>query len=592
VIWLPLGAAVMLVILAIHGRGHLRRAEVRWFQVLCVLTATWSLFQAADLSLTALDEKVLVMKLKFTVAPFISVAIFGLLASHSGRSSLLTKRNLVLLSVLPVASVLLAYTAELHALFIHDFRVASLGPSILQWSTGPLFWVYIVGTYGLMLAGIVLLVRSVRDANPLYRKQAAIMILALLPPTVFEILASADRLPESFQDLALTAFAMSATIMAWGLNRYRILDVRPIARGEVVESMADAMVVIDNDDRLIDLNRSAGPLLTLHPERALGAPAAESLRCGADVAALLRSGSLRGQIVVGQGAERRTYDASVQPIVVRGETSARMVLMRDITERERAEEALHAANERLGILSSMTRHDLLNRLAVIDGYLALALKEKDPVKARAFMEKTERSSEAARSLLEFTADYERVGIKAPAWLRVDEVFAHAAAQFSLDTISLSVHVEGLSVYADAMLEKVFYNLIDNTLRHGGQVSGISLGFEAHRDRLSLIYRDDGIGIPGREKPLIFLRGFGANTGLGLFLAREVLAITGIDIVENGELGKGARFEMLVPGGGFRLETQAEDIALGRDDAGKEDSTRPPTLHRITSCCPPSCPTTH
>lgn len=109
------------------------------------------------------------------------------------------------------------------------------------------------------------------------------------------------------------------------------------------------------------------------------------------------------------------------------------------------------------------------------------------------------------------------------------------------------------MYADAMIEKGFYNLLDTTIRHGGKVGNVSLTCQERDDRLILTYQDDGADIPAKDRPHIFERGFGKNTGLGLFLTKEVLAITRIDIVETGEQGKGVRFELHVPRGAYRFE---------------------------------------
>jgi signal transduction histidine kinase len=109
------------------------------------------------------------------------------------------------------------------------------------------------------------------------------------------------------------------------------------------------------------------------------------------------------------------------------------------------------------------------------------------------------------------------------------------------------------ILADPMLPKVFYNLIDNSVRHGQTVTEIRISILREKEgRLVIIYEDNGIGIPAPEKELIFNREFGKNTGLGLFLIREILAITGITIRENGTPGTGARFEILVPKGASRF----------------------------------------
>lgn len=102
-----------------------------------------------------------------------------------------------------------------------------------------------------------------------------------------------------------------------------------------------------------------------------------------------------------------------------------------------------------------------------------------------------------------------------------------------------------------MINKVFSNLFDNAVRHGETVTDIQVSCEKAADTLIITVEDNGEGIPLDEKQKIFEKGFGRNTGFGLFLVREILAITGISIHETGRHGKGARFEITVPGGGYR-----------------------------------------
>jgi signal transduction histidine kinase len=108
------------------------------------------------------------------------------------------------------------------------------------------------------------------------------------------------------------------------------------------------------------------------------------------------------------------------------------------------------------------------------------------------------------------------------------------------------------VFADPMIEKVFFNLLENAVRHGGKITGIRLFSEKRDADLILVCEDDGVGIGAGEKELIFDKEYGKNTGLGLFLAREILDISGITLRETGEPGRGARFEMRVPRGAWRV----------------------------------------
>jgi signal transduction histidine kinase len=111
---------------------------------------------------------------------------------------------------------------------------------------------------------------------------------------------------------------------------------------------------------------------------------------------------------------------------------------------------------------------------------------------------------------------------------------------------------GMEVFADPLIVKVFYNLMDNAIRYGRKITTIRLSVQESGDDHLIVCEDDGDGVPQEEKERIFERDFGKNTGLGLFLSREILGITNITIRENGEPGKGARFEIKVPKGAYRF----------------------------------------
>ena len=127
----------------------------------------------------------------------------------------------------------------------------------------------------------------------------------------------------------------------------------------------------------------------------------------------------------------------------------------------------------------------------------------------------------------------------------------AAGQLNTESITVSSDLGGLEIYADPMISRVFYNLIDNAIRHGGHVTRIAFSCHPEGDSMIVVCEDDGVGIAPGDKDQIFAKGFGRDSGLGLFLIHEILAITGITIRETGIPGRGARFEMTVGHGKFR-----------------------------------------
>jgi signal transduction histidine kinase len=218
-----------------------------------------------------------------------------------------------------------------------------------------------------------------------------------------------------------------------------------------------------------------------------------------------------------------------------------------------SQNAFAVANKKLNLLSSITRHDIKNQLLALMGYLELAkMKTTDPELLQ-YIAKEEAAALTIQRQIEFTKNYEDIGVRAPQW---QDIGMHLKAMQTLaprDGISVSVDIEGLEVFADPLLEKVFENLIDNSRRHGERVRHIAFStLQYGLDYLAIVYEDDGVGVHETDKERIFEKGFGKNTGLGLFLSREILASTGLTIKETGVYGQGARFEILVPKGNYRF----------------------------------------
>ncbi|MFZ1128737.1 PAS domain S-box protein [Methanoregula sp.] len=230
-----------------------------------------------------------------------------------------------------------------------------------------------------------------------------------------------------------------------------------------------------------------------------------------------------------------------------------MVHMEDISGRKAAEEALREANKKLNLLYSVTRHDINNQLMALGGFIEL-LHEKIPDPALEYyfswiMQAVNRIA----AMIRFTKEYEAIGITAPLWQGTRTLVDTAAKQSQLGNITVKNDIPGgTEVFADPLIIKVFYNLMDNAVRYGGKITTIRFSWEEQNGKGIIVCEDDGMGILYADKDRIFAKGFGKNTGFGLFLAREVLSITGITIRETGEAGKGARFEMTIPGEAYRL----------------------------------------
>jgi len=245
------------------------------------------------------------------------------------------------------------------------------------------------------------------------------------------------------------------------------------------------------------------------------------------------------------------------------EGPATLNIVRDVTDRKKIEDALILANEKLNLLSSVTRHDVLNQLLILKGYLHLSLQSlDDQEKTRTFIGREINSVATIEHQILFTKDYQDMGIRAPVWQDVGMILVRAKGALPMRDVAVKTESANVEVFADPLFEKVFYNLIDNALKHGGE-SLTTIRVSAHETEkgLAIIVEDNGSGIPDAEKPGLFAQGYGKHTGFGLFLSREILAITGMTIVENGVAGRGARFEITIPRGAYRFTDRKNQQSL-------------------------------
>ncbi|HOJ97469.1 MAG TPA: HAMP domain-containing sensor histidine kinase [Methanospirillum sp.] len=222
-------------------------------------------------------------------------------------------------------------------------------------------------------------------------------------------------------------------------------------------------------------------------------------------------------------------------------------------ELERTKEAFRIANKKLNLLSTITRHDIINHLTSLMGYMDISEDMTDDPAHRELIRKEQMIADEIRRQLEFTRYYQDIGIREPIWHSLQGQFEEIQKTFHSETIRLSDLMEPVQVYADPLFPLICQNLIDNSIRHGGELHEIRFSTRREDGYLIVVYEDDGCGVPVHEKEKIFERGYGKHTGLGLFLAREILSITGLSIHETGIPGKGARFEITVPPDRYRSE---------------------------------------
>jgi len=242
-----------------------------------------------------------------------------------------------------------------------------------------------------------------------------------------------------------------------------------------------------------------------------------------------------------------------QPIATGLYKGGRIEHYTDITAQKNVERALLIANRKLNLLSSVTRHDILNNVTALSlGGNRLLDRIVDPGD-REYLSHMITEIQNIEQQIEFTRIYHDIGVKKPEWHCVESV-AKAAFPLALKKhVSLRINTGNLEIFADSMLQRVLYNLFQNAFVHGKHVTEIRISSHLDGGQCTISVEDNGIGIVDDLKDVVFQHGFGSNTGFGLFLIKEILGITGISIQETGVAGRGARFEMTITCGMWRID---------------------------------------
>lgn len=332
----------------------------------------------------------------------------------------------------------------------------------------------------------------------------------------------------------------------------------------ILNGMNDTAWVIGFDGKFLDVNDAAVRVLGYSREELLkmGPPDIDSSLTEEQIKELIRN-MPKDKIQVFE-TTHVTKDGKVIPVEISSSLitykgiKAILSIARDISERKKAEEKLNKTmeelslvNEKLGVVGEWTRHDARNKLSVIKSNVYLA-KKKLPSKhiALKYLNEIELACDQIVEIFDFASAYEMLGSEERMYVDVGKSFDEAVSlSLGLGRVEVVNECHGLMVLADSQLRQLFYNLVDNSLKHGEKVSRIKIYYkkdEAEKDKLKLVYEDNGIGIPNDTRLNLFKEGYGKGTGYGLYLTAKLCKIYGWKIQETGEYGKGAQFTISIP----------------------------------------------
>lgn len=574
--------------------------------------AIWALMYALELSTPHLAWQLWFARLEYIGILPVPVLWLIFCLHYTRQADWLIPRRQRLFALLPAAFYLLVLTNDLHGLVWPEVAQIRLGTArVLQVSHGPMFWAIILYSYTFLATGTLLLARAWLEAPPFYRRQVEVILAGALIPWIGNILYITRLSPFPFLDLTSFAFTLTGLLTTWGLARYNLLDLVPLARNQVVEFVNEAMIAIDPQGRILDSNPAARSLLawvdpsldppadsrhTLEeplasrplrrivdldratsPDTFIGRPLEQVLAAWPELWACCIAGqSSGGDLPARRDGQERYFEVQVSPIQARpGENSARLIVLREITERKQMEIALRQARDlaeetsraKSAFLATMS-HELRTPLTIVIGYSEMLYDEAHAQGQEQTALRLERVGMAAHHLLNLVNDIldlskieaGRMNLSCwnfPVQALLEETLDVGRPLFEQNHNQLSAEFapDLGNMYSDSTrVRQVLLNLLSNAAKftHEGQIK-----LRAYRQEDWIIFEisDTGIGIPPEDMNKLFqsfsqvdpsaTRRYG-GAGLGLAISQRLCQMMGGEISVESQAGVGSTFRVRLP----------------------------------------------
>lgn len=542
---------IISITLAIYGFRRYSEPEMASFGFLMTFIAVWAIGTAGECFFTTIG-----MKLFFNIIIYVgnqtSPVLFLLFILFLTRSGAwFPDRYIPVLFLIPSITILFAGTNELHHLLWTNVEVIDTiytGYSHLI-EHGPWFPVELVYIYLVLSISLICIIRSILSTSGIFNRQMTIILIASLIPISGNILYTYFGPVLSGIDTTPVLFSFTGILCGYAISHHRLFDIYPALYEQIFRNMQEGVIILDHKNRIISINASACNFTNLS-ESVIGEEAVQILQSWPYLEGLLTKPQQDIEIQV---SDHQTflvrsytipsgYTGNDGRLIIIQDISLRKTLMRDL---EKSKGDFQRANIKLHLMSGIVRHDIANELMIIQSALNLIGSPHDPIEKDLWTMSRE-STENILDLIRFTKEYEEMGVRNPEWIDlkcvIDAEGVVADGKIRLNNLIPS----GILICTDPLFRIVVRNLINNALRHGETLSEIRFSLDDIKSGKRLICEDDGKGIEDKEKELIFQRGYGKNTGLGLFFIREILSVGEMTIRETGKKGVGARFEIDIP----------------------------------------------
>ena len=349
-------SAIVLIVLGIYAWRYHTAPETSALMRLTFACSGWLIFNTLELAANTESSTVLWAKFTYVFISITPVMWLAFALQYTGKQKWLAPSRFVLFFIIPMVTTLLTQTNDMHGLVWQSYSFTPVNRLLaIKVSYGPWFWINVAYSYTLIFLGAFLISKQSFKSFNLYRQQSIWLIAGAVSPIALNMVYIFRLIPGLGKDYTPIIFAFSCIAFAIAMFRYRLFDLKPVARDAVIDSMSDGMLVLDAQNRIVDLNPAAQNILSTALKvsigdwaaQAIGQPAVEVLSPWRDLVERFQDvADAQAEVALEQDGTQHYYDLRISPLTDRrGRSTGRLIVLRDITEGKQAEEALRQAKE-------------------------------------------------------------------------------------------------------------------------------------------------------------------------------------------------------------------------------------------------------
>ena len=563
VILLVSGLITLLISLLIYWRLD---SSLKTISYTLLAIAVWAAGDGLVLFSTSLEEMLFWTRFEYIgialLPAFWIISIINLI----GKNRWLIPSTILLIFLIPIITLVLVWTNETHHLYYANYYVDNSGPfSIMAVEPGPWYRVHIINFYSMLALGVLLLVSTFKKADIVYKKQKNLILCGILIPWICNLIYLTGYSP--YKNLDITPFTLLLTsfIIGFGLLRFKLFDILPIARDRIIEQMQEGVLVLDKFYRVIDINPEMKKILSMEGS-IIGTYFNALFPTNPEIHKLIEASQNQTlEIILNVEEAERIYTVSITSLSDNDKIySGKILLFRDISELH-ANEAIHQLMSKKDEFISIASHELKTPMTSMKGYLQIidriSQKEKNPA-YKNYITKANKQVDKVVNLIDDLLDVSKIEAGKMQYnfvpFNINDVLDDCITFSQLTSLSHKIIINGETncmVIGDRnRIEQVICNLLSNAVKYAPNTTEILIDIK--RDAKNLIFSiiDYGFGIAKDKQENLFKK-FSrldntshqiSGLGIGLFLSHEIISRHGGDMFVKSEVGKGSTFSFTLP----------------------------------------------